>query len=60
MHMILKSDLKMAQASARCIPRLLLEDDCGHNHRVGSHMVFAWIQCMDVRIHCTDILIECR
>ena len=31
MQMILKSDLKMAQASARCIPYLLLEDDCGHN-----------------------------
>ena len=31
MHMILKSDLKTAQASARCIPHLLLEDDCGHN-----------------------------
>ena len=31
MHMILKSDLKMAQASTRCIPHLLLEDDCGHN-----------------------------
>ena len=31
MHMILKSDLKMAQASARCISYLLLEDDCGHN-----------------------------
>ena len=30
-HMILKSDLKMAQASARCIPHLLLENDCGHN-----------------------------
>ena len=29
--MILKSDLKTAQASARCIPHLLLEDDCGHN-----------------------------
>ena len=32
MHMILKSDLKMAQTSARCIPFLLLEDDCAHNH----------------------------
>ena len=32
MHMILKSDLKMAQTSARCIPHLLLEDDCTHNH----------------------------
>ena len=32
MHMILKSDLKMAQTSARCIPRLLLEDDCAQNH----------------------------
>ena len=31
-HMILKSDLKMAQTSARCIPRLLLEDDRTHNH----------------------------
>ena len=30
-HMILKSDLKMAQAPARCIPHLLFEDDCGHN-----------------------------
>ena len=32
MQMILKSDLKMAQTSARCIPHLLLEDDCTHNH----------------------------
>ena len=32
MHMIFKSDLKMAQTSARCSPRLLLEDDCAHNH----------------------------
>ena len=32
MHMILKSDLKMAQTSARCIPRLRLEDDCAHSH----------------------------
>ena len=32
MHMILKSDLKMAQTSARCIQRLLFEDDCAHNH----------------------------
>ena len=31
MHMISKSDLKMAQTSTRCIPHLLLEDDCGHN-----------------------------
>ena len=30
MHMMLKSDLKMAQASARCIPHLLLVHDCGH------------------------------
>ena len=30
MHMILKSD--MVQASARCIPHILLEYDCGHNH----------------------------
>ena len=30
MHMILKSDLKMAQAFVRCIPHLLLEHDCGH------------------------------
>ena len=30
-HMILKSDLKMAHASARCILHLLLEDDSGHN-----------------------------
>ena len=32
MHKILKSDLKMAQTSARCIPHLLLEDACAHNH----------------------------
>ena len=32
MHMILKSDLKMAQTSARCIPDSLLENDCSHNH----------------------------
>ena len=32
MHMILNSDMKMAQTSARCIPHLLLEDDCAHNH----------------------------
>ena len=31
-HMILKSDLKIAQTSARCIPHLLMEDDCAHNH----------------------------
>ena len=31
MHIILKSDLKMAQASTRCIPHILLEDDCEHN-----------------------------
>ena len=31
MHMISKSDLKMAQTSARCIPHLLLEYDCAHN-----------------------------
>ena len=30
MHMILKSDLKMAQASAICIPYLSLGDDCRH------------------------------
>ena len=29
--MILKSVLKMAQVSARCIPHLLLEVDCEHN-----------------------------
>ena len=27
--------------------------------RVGSHVVFVWIHCTpDVRIHCTDILID--
>ena len=31
MHMILKSGLKMAQASTRCILHFLMEDDCGHN-----------------------------
>ena len=31
MLVILKSDLKMAQASAKCIPHLLLEDGCGHS-----------------------------
>ena len=25
---------------------------------VGSHMVFVWIHCRDVRKHCMDILIE--
>ena len=30
-HTILKSNFKMAQASARCIPHLLYGDDCGHN-----------------------------
>ena len=30
MHRILKSDLKVAKASARLIPHLLSEDDCGH------------------------------
>ena len=29
--MILISVMTMAQASARCIPHLLLEDNCGHN-----------------------------
>ena len=33
MHMILNTDLKMQ--SARYIPHLLLEDDCGHNQ--ASH-----------------------
>ena len=37
MHMILKSDLKMAQTSARCTPRLLLEDDCAHIHATCSY-----------------------
>ena len=37
MHIILKSDLKMAQESAICIPHLLLEDDCGHNQLQSSH-----------------------
>ena len=27
----IKIRLEMAQASARCIPHLLLKDDCGHN-----------------------------
>ena len=31
-HMTLKSDLKMAQTSARCISHLFLEDDCLQNH----------------------------
>ena len=31
-HVILKSYLKMAQVSARCLPHFLLEDDCEHNH----------------------------
>ena len=30
-HMILKSDLKMSKASAIWVPRLLSEDDSGHN-----------------------------
>ena len=28
--------------------------------RVGSHVVFVRIHCMDVLIHGTDILIECK
>ena len=28
--------------------------------RAGSHMVFVWILCTDVLIHCTDILNECK
>ena len=31
MHIILKSDLKMAQTSARCITHLFLEDECAHD-----------------------------
>ena len=30
-HMISKSDMKMSKASARRVPRLLSEDDSGHN-----------------------------
>ena len=30
-HGILKSDLKISKASARWVPRLSSEDDCGHN-----------------------------
>ena len=32
MHIILKSDLKMAQTSARCIAHLFLEDEWAHDH----------------------------
>ena len=32
MHIILKSDLKMAQTSARCITHLFLENECAHDH----------------------------
>ena len=32
MHIILKSDLKMAQTSARCITHLFLEDECAHDY----------------------------
>ena len=32
MHIILKSDLKMAQTSAKCITYLFLEDECAHDH----------------------------
>ena len=49
MHMILKSDLKMAQASARCIPHLLLEDDCGHNQACYN------CQLSDVRSNSNDV-----
>ena len=31
MHSMLKSDLKMAKATARWIPHLLSEVDCGQN-----------------------------
>ena len=32
MNIILKSDLKMAQTSARCITHLILDDECAHDH----------------------------
>ena len=38
--MILKSALKMAQTYARCIPHLLLEDDCAHNHAIYNIVNF--------------------
>ena len=44
---------------AMCVVLFLGEIWC-ELFRVGSHVVFAWIHCMDFRIHCTDILIECR
>ena len=33
-HRILKSDLKVAKASARWFPHLLSEDDCSHKQAV--------------------------
>ena len=38
----------------------IVRDSVNYTSRVGSHVVFAWIHFTDVRIHCTDILIECR
>ena len=32
MHIITKSDLEMAQTSAKCISLLVLEDECAHDH----------------------------
>ena len=40
--------------------QMKISEACNCKHRVGSHVVFAWIHCTDVRIHCTDILIEYR
>ena len=49
MHMILKLDLNMAQASARCIPHLLLEDDCRHK-RAGNNCKLS-----DILSHSNDV-----
>ena len=39
----------MAQASARCIPDLLLEDDCGHNQASYN------CKCYDVLSNSNDV-----
>ena len=66
MHMVLKSDFKMAEASARCIPHLLLEDDCGHNQASyncklsnvlsNSNDVRRWVRPIAVKMSAQKII----
>ena len=66
-HMILKSDLKMPQASARCILHLRLEHDCGHklasyNCKLSdvlsnSNDVYRWVRPIAGKNECTNFII---